>query len=222
MAVTAKVQLIDRDVIFRATSGLSPQDQSRAVAAYARRIIADADAQNARAEGHSVPKKTFVDGRVSADFESVRPGGVIVAEWDIGLELIQWIFEQLQMHSPVKTGRYKASIAVYADGEEIEDMAHPPEASEYAFVPLVPYARKIERGESKQAPDGVFEAVAALAAARFGNIARIQFSYRNPIGGASELEAWAGKHAAKIASHVARRRQHSADTRQPAIIVTLT
>lgn len=213
MPVSAKVQLIDRDVIFRATAGLSPRDQSKAVAAYARQVIAAADAQNARAEGHAVPKRTFVDGALSSDFERVRPNGTIVAEWDLGTELIQWIYNQLQATAPELTGRYKKSITVYADGEEVADLAHPPEATEFAFVPLVPYARKIERW------DGVFEGVTALASARFGNVARIRFSYRHPMGGASELEAWAGAHSAKVASHVARRRQYSVDVRQPSIIV---
>lgn len=214
MPVTAKVQLLDRDVIFRTMAGLSPQDQSKAVAAYARQVIADADLQNARAEGHQVPKRTFVDGGPSSDFERVRPGGTIVAEWDIGLELIQWIYDQLQTHSPVKTGRYKGSITVYADGEEVDDLAHVPEATEIAFVPLVPYARKVEKW------DGVFEAVAALAAARFGNVARVKFSYRNPLGSASELEAWAGKRAAAIADIAKRRKVYAHDTRQPAIVLT--
>lgn len=214
MPVTAKVQLIDRETIFRATAGLSPQDQSKAVAAYARQVIAAADAQNARAEGHQVAKRIFVDGASSADFERVRPGGTIVAEWDLGTELIQWIYNQLETHSPEKTGRFKASITVYADGEEVDDLAKMPEATEVVFAALVPYARKIERR------DAVFEAVAALAAARFGNIARIKFSYRNPLGGASELEAWAAPRAAAVANIARRRRHFARDTRQPAIILT--
>lgn len=207
MPVAAKVQLIDRDVIFRLSAGLTPQDQSKAVAAYARQVIAAADAQNARAEGHQVTKRTFVDGAASADFERVRPNGTIVAEWDLGNELIQWIYGQLQAAAPVLTGKYKASITVYADGVQVENLAHPPEATEYAFVALVPYARKIERW------DGVFEGVASIASARFGNVARIKFSYRSPIGGANELEAWARRHASTL-------RQRSLDTRQPAIVVT--
>jgi hypothetical protein len=51
-------------------------------------------------------------------------------------------------------------------------------ASRYEFVSTVPYARKIERGLSPQAPDGVYQVVAVLAQKRFGNVARIRFSYR--------------------------------------------
>jgi hypothetical protein len=46
-----------------------------------------------------------------------------------------------------------------------------------------PYARKIEKGLSPAAPDGVYEVVAALAKRRFGNIASIKFSYRAPLAG---------------------------------------
>ena len=48
-------------------------------------------------------------------------------------------------------------------------------ADEYVFINTVPYARKIERGSSSQAPDGVYQAVAMLARDRFGNVARITY-----------------------------------------------
>ena len=57
------------------------------------------------------------------------------------------------------------------------------------FLNTQPYARKIEgdlsrEPSSKQAPEGVYEAVATLAQRRFGNVAMIRFSYRTPIDGA--------------------------------------
>ena len=62
------------------------------------------------------------------------------------------------------------------------------------FLNTQPYARKIEgyRGlggvvhrapSSPQAPDGVYQAVATLAQRKFGNVAKITFSYRTAIGG---------------------------------------
>jgi hypothetical protein len=82
-----------------------------------------------------------------------------------------------------------------------------------------PYARKIERGHSKQAPNGVYETVAHLAARRFGNMARIRFGYRSPLFGS--IKEWAGR--TRLQPKGRRRTGSSRQdwlTRQPAIIVT--
>jgi len=73
------------------------------------------------------------------------------------------------------------------------------------FLNIQPYARKIERGQSSQAPDGVYQAVATLAQRRFGNVAKITFSYRTAIGGAI----------------IGGRKGDRSDLRNPAIIVSL-
>jgi hypothetical protein len=61
-----------------------------------------------------------------------------------------------------------------------------PEGREFVFLSSAPYAGKIEGEhkppESRQAPNGVFEAVAALAQMRFPQL-DIGFSYRAPFGG---------------------------------------
>ncbi len=100
-----------------------------------------------------------------------------------------------------------------------------PEASEYAFLNTQPYSRKIERGESPQAPEGVFQVVATLAQSRFGNIAKITFSYRAVMGGA--IGAWAMTPSAR--SLAARSGSTGSSdikrtewlTRSPAIIITV-
>jgi hypothetical protein len=71
-----------------------------------------------------------------------------------------------------------------ADGAEVDPSgANVPPADEYVFINTVPYARRIERGSSSQAPDGVYQAVAMLARGRFGNIARITYSFRTVSSG---------------------------------------
>ena len=88
-------------------------------------------------------------------------------------------------NSPYLTGAYAASHKLYADGVET-DAQNPKPAERYVFLSTLPYARKIEGirkggekkpGQSKQAPDGVYEGVAALARARFGNLAWIRFTF---------------------------------------------
>jgi hypothetical protein len=99
----------------------------------------------------------------------------------------------------VLTGRYRASHTLFADGEEVAIGDTVPPASEYVFMSPLPYARKLER------LDGIYELVAAQARARFGNIARIDFSYRTAIG------------SAIIGGRIGNR----SDQRNPAIIVTV-
>jgi hypothetical protein len=76
------------------------------------------------------------------------------------------------------------------------------DAREWVFVSVAPYARRIERGWSRQAPDGVYQAVAALARRRFGSLAMVQFTYR----GVSGLSF--------------PKRRSAADMRPPAIVIT--
>lgn len=199
MAVKVKVDPIDRDIALVVAGSLSPAAQSKLIADFARETLAEAQTQNRQALGRDTPHKAFVDGRADAALDSVKPDGRIVFEFELVNDIFAWIGEQLVLHSPVLTGLYRNSHHFYADGVEIEaGPTDPPDAQEYAFVNALSYARKIERGLSDQAPDGVYEAVAALANRRFGNMARIRFSYRTVVGSAKD-----------------------ADTRRPAIIITL-
>ena len=90
------------------------------------------------------------------------------------------------------------------------------------FLNAQSYARKIERGQSSQAPDGVYEAVAAMAARRFGNVARIRFGFRSVQEGAlvpnAEVSALRRDLGRRGASEVVKRER---ETRQPAIIVAM-
>lgn len=224
MPVAAKVELLERD--FALSVSGTEADRSAAIATFARQALAEADATNTATAGHPVPHTTLVDGRQTEDLDTVKPDGTII--FDFGLDLqndvIQWIYDQLRLHAPVRSGRFRSSITVYADGQEVQPGTKAPDAQDWIFLALVPYARKIEGGrkppQSKQAPNGVFEVVAAMAAARFGNIAKVRFTYQNPIGGASDLETWAAKHSAAMEGHKAQRRQYDKDTRQPAVLVS--
>jgi hypothetical protein len=186
MVVTTKFQPIDRDLIIRLTG--TPQDRSRMFADFAREKLGEAEAQNESVLGHIPPHKTFVDGSVGASEDSVRPDGVIVYEFEIVSDALIWIGQQLILNSPVGSGRdphpglYKASHELYADGKLIPLGSDVPPSSEYVFTNALIYSRKIEHGHSPQFPDGVYEAVAIMARARFGNSAKIEFTYRGLIG----------------------------------------
>lgn len=175
--VQVKVDPINRDIDLMISEMLSPHARSRVFADYARSEIDDAKKINQRILGR-VPRHTVtVDGTEGAALTSVRPDGVIVAEFELVADTLIWIEQQLIAHSPRKSGRYARSHVLFADGVEA-DANKPPIAQEYAFINIQPYARKIELGSSAQAPDGVYQTVATLARRRFGNVAKISFSYR--------------------------------------------
>jgi len=164
------------------SESLGPAAVSAAIAEIARQALADAEAINAAALGRSVPYRTLVDGRESADLDSVRPDGSIVGIFDLKTDMLTWIEQQLVAHSPVRTGRYQKSHRVFVDGiaTSIADIAA--SVTRIVFAPLSAYAPEIEPhdgrpGESRKAPDGVYQAVAALARERYGAIADISFTF---------------------------------------------
>jgi len=176
----ARVSVFSREIDLIVSRQLSPEAQQRKAAQYARKVLAEAQQTNKRALGIVPPHKQFVDGKVGAALESVNTDhGRIVFTFELAHEMLRWIGEQLVINSPVLTGRYRDSHVLLADGVEVDADGKIPEAQTFAFVSTVPYARKIERGLSDQAPDGVYEVVAVLAQRRFGNIARIRFTYKS-------------------------------------------
>lgn len=184
-AISARMEPIERDIELLISSALSPKAQSAMLARFAREQLGIAQEVNQRATGRIPPHETFVDGKAEAPLESVRPDGRIVFEFNIVLDLFAWIGAELVQHSPVgppPAPAYRESHLFFADGVQVPMGGKVPEATSYVFVNSTPYARKIERGLSPQAPDGVYHVVAVLAQKRFGNIARIRFTYRDMLG----------------------------------------
>jgi len=219
MAVSARVDSITRDIELIISADLSPEAASKAIAGAAREAIDEAEDINARVLGSVPAKRVYVDGRENAPLETVRPvNGAILAEFDLLEDTLQWIGQQLVLHSPVLSGEYARSHVIVVDGEAINfNDPIPPEFGEIVFINTTPYARKIEKGLSDQAPDGVYEAVAALAARRFGNIVKVRFSFRSPDFGG--INAWASKTAAKGRTSNGAKRDAWL-RRQPAIVLT--
>lgn len=154
---------------------------SALIAQFAEEQLAETKAINTEALGHTSPYRQFVDGVQNAALIRVKPDGTIVFEFDLVLDLFSWIWAILKSVSPVLSGRYAASHEFYADGA-LADPDEPPVGKVFQFVSSVPYAGKIEgedgTSDSKQAPNGVYQVVAAMAAKRFPNAA-IEFAYAN-------------------------------------------
>jgi hypothetical protein len=201
MSVNFKFEPIDRDIAFLLSEELSPAAQSASLAAFAEEQRDDALSANTTALGSAPPYDTFVDGARSSHLEGVRPNGVIVFEFELFVNMMGWIDLQLITHSPVRSGRYRRSHVLFADGVEVDQSGNAPlpDAREFVYLNMVPYARLIERGLSKQAPDGVYQGIALMAARRFGNLAAFKFEYRR----------------------VANAGRGGRDDRQPAIVITV-
>ncbi len=184
MPIATKLDPLRKDFQIIVDDALSDKGKSAAIANFARIQLKDGQEINRRALGRVPDHETYVDGRRSENLESVNPrNGMIVFEFDLNEDAFIWINEMLMKHSPVLTGQYRASHLFFVDGSQ----ANPTEAqlieNEAYFINAVPYARKIERGLSNQAPDGVYQVIADMAKRRFSNSLRIQFSYRSLTSG---------------------------------------
>jgi hypothetical protein len=165
---------------------LSPKAQSKALADFARDQLAEAENINARALGFVPAHHVTVDGATDVSEDRVRPNGEIVYTFDLHADALAWIIDALQQFAPVLSGRFKASFELFVDGVLADLNSEIPEGRQFIFMSPLPYAGKIEgenkAPESEQAPDGVFEAVAALARLRFPEL-DIAFSYIAPLAG---------------------------------------
>ncbi|WP_232629159.1 hypothetical protein [Methylobacterium sp. Leaf118] len=210
------------DIRLTVAASLSPERRRALIAEHARAGLRESQDINRAALGRVPDHDTFVDGRAEAPLTSVNPDrGVIVFRFHLLSQVIQWVDAMLVLHSPVLTERYARSHAWFADGKEMDPMSPPAGAEQFVVMNAQPYARKIERGQSSQAPDGVYEGVAAMAKKRFGQVSYIGFGYRSMRGGA--VGEWAGSATASdLARDVRggdRRKREDWLTRQPAIII---
>lgn len=219
MAVSIKIDPIGKDIALFFAPELTPEGQRTALASFAREQLADAQNINGRAIGRVPRHDTYVDGQKGASEDNVRPDGVIIYEFELVTDVIVWIQEQLIRHSPIRSGRFRKSHLLFADGVEVQFGADIPAANRYVFVNSQPYARKIERGLSSQAPEGVFEVVAVLANRRFSNIAQVRFTFESLLGGNTHLESWARR--TRQTRRGSAKQVAEWNRRQPAIAVTV-
>lgn len=211
----------DADILALANDMFSPAMQTGIVAAAARAALEEATGAEARVLGRAPPYDVVVDGRRGASEDDVKPSGTIVYEFHVLGDVFSYIAAELRKHAPVGSGKdphsgqYRDAFTFFIDEKESDpNGAIPAGAAEYVFVNFTPYARKIERGLSPQAPDGVFEAVALLARSKFDNVARFEFTYRGLIGrssGAGTLVKAPGR---------PRGAHNRSDVRYPCIVVT--
>lgn len=174
MGFKVKVESVERDIAAMVRGDLSPAEQGKAISAYVKEGITEAEDANRRILGRVPPRTITVDGREGAPIESVNPdGGSVIIEWELVTDVLVWIGKELQDRSPVSSGRYKRGHQLFADGVLVEIGGNVPPAGEYVFTNDEPYARKIEVGKTKsgrdfviQVPNRIYERTAKDARAR--------------------------------------------------------
>lgn len=226
MAVRTRIEAIDRDIAVFLDEDLSPEAQGRLFAEAAREARDEALRTNRAALGRETAYTTFVDGRVGASEDAAKLPGTIAYEFDVGTDMLAEIGDLLVKASPARSGRYARSFKIFVDGAEKPTGAPLPEdAEEVLFLNVQPYARKIERGQSDQAPDGVFQAVAAIAMSRFGNFASVKFTYRSlqESGVVSYIPAprVRGSKGRFVSGPRSEARTRERETRTPALLIRL-
>lgn len=228
MAVKIRVDSIERDVNLIINELLSPEGRRKQFVEGATEYLAEADETNRQALGRIPRNKTFVDGRQGVPIASVREDGVIIREYDLIHDVLLFVDASLKQLSPVGSGPdrrpghpgfYRKSHILLADGTEVPVGTPIPEATDYVFVSTAPYTRRLEKRW------GVYEWTANKTRQRFGNIAKINFSWVSPlitkyVPGARNREERARERAeqprAKWAARAIER-----ESRVPAVIVTL-
>lgn len=228
MAARTKFEAFDARVVFNGDNIFGEAAKADAFVYMAKREIEHYDKHNAAAFGRPVPYTTRVDGVETKNLFVAKSTSRIEARWDIGYEIVEWIYDILVRVAPYGTKakrppeiHFRDSFRVYADGREIKDPKQAIGAREVLIVSVVPYARKIERGLKGYAPGRVFMEVAAIAKLRFTNTARIKFLYAEPEGPAPLLDSWAEGNAAKEPSNRKTVMKYAKNRRNPAILIYL-
>jgi hypothetical protein len=122
------------------------------------------------------PTLTIVDGRQGAPEASVRPDGVVVYLIDVASSGARRVLEALRAIAPEDTGEFKRGFITLVDGKEAPLDTAPAGAS-ITLLDRAPYSRRLEKGWSLQAPDGVFEVTAKAMRRRLPNLV-VRFAYR--------------------------------------------
>mgnify|MGYP003385971723 CR=1 FL=1 len=176
--------------------------------------------RNTRAlDGRKPEFQTIVDGREGNREEAVKLGGQIVYLFDIGTptlnQAVDATYQLLLELSPVRTGKYRQAHLFLVNGierdagQEGAPVVFKPD-DVVSFTNLLPYARRIDRGWSEQAPNGVYESAYTTIRRQFGGTLNVRFAYDSYPGSGP-----------KAATRKLRRSQQRRDDRFPTILLSV-
>lgn len=138
-----------RSVAIDASRLLPPREQSRLLAAHARRARDALIAEGRAAPGYL----TYVDGRLGAAEESVRPEGAIRYVFSTIARAVAFAQAYAEGASPVLSGAFRRSWIVVVNGARwTRDVATIPPDAVVHLVNTSPYARRLEVGRRDRKP----------------------------------------------------------------------
>lgn len=127
-----------------------------------------------------------VDGKKGAVEETVKPDGIIVYDYPRMHEIVMVAMNTLFDLSPVLSGEYRNAHTIYVGGNPVTNLQEWDGESEIVIANHVPYSRKIELGKMQMrvpGTDHVYEQAEYILQQRYGNVARIFFTFQGLAGG---------------------------------------
>lgn len=221
---TVKMSVVERTSEIVLT-GETEAQRRRMYHEFARSSIKEASDQNKKALGYVPDYEIRVDGSPGT-VERATSESRIDVEYELSSDIYLWVHNFLILNSPVglpndlRPGHpelYMRSHLFFVDDVLMDPESPLPPHDEAVFVNIQPYARKIERGLSSQAPDGVYDVTAALAKAKFSNLANIKFSYRTPHNFGA-IHQWADTTSMQSPGRKGEKREEWL-RRQPAVVI---
>lgn len=130
----------------------------------------------------------YVDANEGAPEESVKPGGVIVYDYNRLDIIAKDALDLLRRNSPVKSGEYVQGHTLYLNLQPVEDLRAWKPGDEISITNTVPYSRVIELGMRGgirvkfSMPPHIYERVASALRREYRDIADIGFTFRAVLG----------------------------------------
>ena len=194
-------------------------------------VFGEARAQNRAALGYAPPEMLRTDGVVGKPPEDMAQGGHSTLSFEFGGDVIAFTIDLARRLSP-RSGLNSKSVDQTFAGSHValvDGVLLAPPYQTGAFQKatvfnLQPYNRKIERGLSRQRPNGVYEAlVFPEVKKRYGALYFVQFAYQGglvePFGKRSGIVSDIERRRGKGARNRRRKRRFHARDRVPAIII---
>jgi hypothetical protein len=150
-----------------ATAGIAPQNIAAELAKFARSELAAVIADGTGSSNYN----KFVNGHEGADEGTVVPPGPIVYDFIWWEEIVVYALQFLVERGPERSGRYKQSWLIQADGKQVSDPKQIGAASQVSLVNHQPYSRKIDVGHMHMSvPHGIIEDARTAVMSIFGNM----------------------------------------------------
>jgi hypothetical protein len=164
---------------------------SRFLADTHRQLDAAVLAEETQRSGVEPGERSAVDGRVTDDFDAVRPNGRIVTVYDYRREAATFALQLLRFMSPVRSGAYRDSHFLMVNGSAVDRL--PPKLRPEDWITITndrPYARKLEVGSSVdgtrfivQVQPRIYQRAVQVLRDRYGGVLRIWESWIELAGG---------------------------------------